>query len=66
MKKILRTIWKAKVPLSNKVEASLHLTANITYLLMFVDSLFFLLPTVHIRQQMEPNLLAWPHLLASA
>ena len=59
MKKILPTIWTSKVPLRNKVEASLHLTANITYLLMFVDSLFFLLPTVHIRQQMEPNLLAW-------
>ena len=59
MKKLLPTIWKSKVPLGNKVEASLHLTANITYLLMFVDSLFFLLPTVHIRQQMEPNLLAW-------
>ena len=59
MKKILPTIWKAKVPLRNKTEATLHLTANITYLLMFVDSLFFLLPTVHIRQQMDPNLLAW-------
>jgi len=59
MKKLLPTIWKSKVKLRNKIEASLHLTANITYLLMFVDSLFFLLPTVHIRQQMEPNLLAW-------
>jgi len=55
----LTTIWKSNVPFRKKAEASLHLTANITYLLMFVDSLFFLLPTVHIRQQMEPNLLAW-------
>jgi len=59
MKKLLPTIWKSNVPFRKKAEASLHLTANITYLLMFVDSLFFLLPTVHIRQQMDPNLLAW-------
>ena len=59
MKKLLPTIWKSNIPLRKKTEASLHLTANTTYLLMFVDSLFFLLPTVHIRQQMEPNLLAW-------
>ena len=59
MKKLLPTIWSSKIELRQKVEASLHLTANITYLLMFVDSLFFLLPTVHLRQQMGPGLLAW-------
>ena len=59
MKKILPDILKAPISLRNKVEASLHLTANITYLLMFVDSLFFLLPSVHIRQEMGPNVLAW-------
>lgn len=58
MKKLLPTIWSSKILLRQKVEASLHLTANITYLLMFIDSLFFLLPAVHIRQQMEPTLLA--------
>lgn len=59
MKKLLPTIWAAQIPMRQKIEASLHLTANITYLLMFIDSLFFLLPTVHIRQQMDPNFLAW-------
>ena len=59
MKKLLPTIWTSKIQLRQKIEASFHLTANITYLLMFVDSLFFLLPTVHIRQQMEPGLIAW-------
>jgi cellulose synthase/poly-beta-1,6-N-acetylglucosamine synthase-like glycosyltransferase len=59
MKKILLPIWKAPISLRRKFEASLHLTANITYLLMFVDSLFLLLPSVHIRQQMDPNLLTW-------
>jgi len=59
MKKILPDILKAKISVRNKIEASLHLTANITYLLMFVDSLFFLLPAVHIRQEMGTSLLAW-------
>ena len=59
MKKILPDILKSKISLRNKIEATLHLTANITYLLMFIDSLFFLLPTVHIRQEMGTNLLAW-------
>jgi len=59
MKKLLPTIWKAKISWRNKVEATFHLTANITYLLMFIDSVFFFLPTVHIRQQMDPNFLIW-------
>jgi len=59
MKKLLPTIWKSGLPLKTKAEATLHLSANITYLLMFIDSLFFLLPSVHIREQMGPNLLAW-------
>ena len=59
MKKLLPTIWASKIALKNKVEATLHLTANLTYLFMLIDSVFFLLPTVHIRQQMDPNLLAW-------
>lgn len=59
MKKLLPTIWRSKIALKNKIEATLHLTANLTYLVMCIDSLFFLLPTVHIRQTMAPNMLVW-------
>ena len=59
MKKLLPTIWASSMTLKTKTEATMHLTANITYLLMFIDSLFFLLPSVHIREQMGTNLLAW-------
>jgi len=59
MKKLLKTIWSAPIAMKNKVEASLHLTANITYLFMFVDSLFFLLPSIHIRQSADFSLLTW-------
>ena len=59
MKKLLPTIWASDISRKSKVEATFHLTGNISYLLMFVDSLFFLLPTVHIREQMGPNPLIW-------
>ena len=59
MKKLLPTIWASDAPRKAKVEATFHLTGNISYLLMFIDSLFFLLPTVHIREQMGPNPLIW-------
>jgi len=59
MRKLLPTIWKADIPRKAKIEATFHLTGNISYLLMFVDSLFFLLPTVHIRQDMASNFLVW-------
>jgi len=59
MLKLLPTIWKSDAPRKTKVEATFHLTGNISYLLMFIDSLFFLLPTVHIREQMEPSFLIW-------
>lgn len=59
MRKLLPTVWAAKIPLKAKIEATFHLTANISYLLMFVDSLFFLLPTVSIREQMGHNPLIW-------
>jgi len=59
MKKLLRDIWKSPVSLHAKIEASFHLTANICYLLMFVDSVFFLLPSVHIRQTIDAGFLVW-------
>ena len=59
MKKLLPAIWKANIPQKTKIEATFHLTGNLSYLLMFIDSLFFLLPAVHIREQMAPNPLVW-------
>lgn len=59
MKRVLRTVWKSPATLHAKVEATLHLTGNFSYMLMFVDSLFFLLPAVHIREQAEWHFLAW-------
>lgn len=59
MRKLLPTIWAADIPRHAKVEASFHLTGNLCYLFMFIDSVFFLLPSVHIRESMGFNILAW-------
>jgi len=59
LKKIIPTVFAAKLPLKIKLEAFFHLVGNFSYLFIFFDSLFFLLPTVHIREQMGPNPLVW-------
>jgi len=59
MRKLLPTIWAADIPRNTKIEASFHLTGNLSYLFMFIDSVFFLLPSVHIRESMGFNVLAW-------
>ena len=47
-KKLLPTIWRSRVPLKIKIEATLHLTANIAYPLMIIFSLI-LLPAMIVR-----------------
>lgn len=53
-KKILPRLWKSKVPLKVKIEATFHLTNNISYLLMIAVCLL-MFPSVLIR-----NKLGWP------
>jgi cellulose synthase/poly-beta-1,6-N-acetylglucosamine synthase-like glycosyltransferase len=59
MKKLLLPIWKSPISLHAKIEASFHLTGNFCYMLMFIDSVFFLIPSVHIRQSLDLSLLGW-------
>lgn len=59
MKKTLMTVWRSPLPRRTKIETTFHLTGNVTYLLMLIDSLFFLLPSVHIRESADLNFLAW-------
>ena len=47
-KKLLPAIWRSRVPLKVKTEATLHLTANIAYPLMIVFSVI-LLPAMIVR-----------------
>ena len=47
-KKLLPKIWKSRVPLSVKIEATFHLTNNLSYPLMIILCLL-LLPAMYIR-----------------
>jgi len=53
MMKMLKTVWKAKIPFSKKFESTFHLSNNLAYLVMMVDTLIFLLPSLYIRAQHE-------------
>lgn len=59
MKKLLIPVWRSDAHLAVKAEASFHLMSNISYTLMLIDSLFFLLPSIYIREQAGLGLLTW-------
>lgn len=54
-KKILPRVWRSSIPLALKVEATFHLTANSTYLLMLAMALL-MLPVFEIRAELD-----WRH-----
>ncbi len=50
MRKLLPQIWRSRFPLSVKLEASFHLTGNLCYLLMLINSIAFVIPAMVLRQ----------------
>ena len=56
-RKILPGVWRARLPLKVKVEATVHLTANSCYLLMLLMAVL-MLPVLEIRKSMP-----WEHRL---
>lgn len=48
--KMLRTIWRQPFSFGKKLEATFHLSNNLAYLVMLIDSIFFLLPSILIRE----------------
>jgi len=58
-KKILPQLWRSNQPLHVKVEASFHLTGNICYLLMLLDCVFFLVPSMFIREAQGFEFYLW-------
>ena len=51
-RKILPRVWRSPVPLAVKIEATFHLTANSTYLLMLAMALL-MLPVFEIRAELD-------------
>lgn len=69
MKKMLGTVWRAPISLKKKIEASFHLSNNLAYFVMLVDTLFFLLPSLWLREKYQTDQMLWldvPLLLLSS
>ena len=59
MKKMLGTVWRAPIGFWKKVESTFHLGNNLAYLIVLFDTLFFLAPSIFIREQLEIPALLW-------
>ncbi len=52
MKKLLPQIWRSDIPLKVKMEATFHLTGNLAYILMVINSIFFVIPSMVVREDL--------------
>jgi cellulose synthase/poly-beta-1,6-N-acetylglucosamine synthase-like glycosyltransferase len=69
MMKMLPTVWKAKLPISKKIESTFHLSNNLAYFVMLIDTLFFLVPSLFLRDKYDLFNMLWldiPLLLMSS
>lgn len=69
MMKMLPTVWKAKIALTKKIESTFHLSNNLAYFVMLVDTLFFLVPSLFLRDKYDYLNIWWvdvPLLLMSS
>lgn len=66
MLKLLPTIWRAPISWRHKLEATLHFASNLSHLLILIDSLFFLIPAIVLRQTILPYPPLWVDLLLFA
>lgn len=53
MLKLLPTIWRADVPWAVKLEATFHLAGNIAFVLMTINAIFFLIPGMVFRRELD-------------
>lgn len=59
MLKMLPKVWAAPIKLRYKIESSFHLANNLAYLLMLVDTIVFLIPSIWIRDQFNIEYIWW-------
>lgn len=59
MMKMLKTVWKSKIPFTKKIESTFHLSNNLAYLVMMLDTLIFLLPSLYYRAQYDHVNIWW-------
>lgn len=69
MKKMLGKVWRAPVPLKVKIESTFHLSNNLAYMVVLVDTLIFLLPSIWLREVYQLKTMLWldiPFLILSS
>lgn len=59
MLKMLKTVWRAPLSLKVKLESTFHLSNNLAYLVMLTDTLFFLIPSLLIREYYGIQQIFW-------
>lgn len=53
MMKMLPIVWQTKLSLRKKIESTFHLSNNLAYLVMIIDTLFFLVPSLFLREKYD-------------
>ena len=59
MKKMLKSILRGEASRASKLEAAFHLTANFSYLIMLIDAVIFVLPSIYFRTHIDAPMLVW-------
>lgn len=59
MKKMLGKVWGASYPLSRKLESTFHLGNNLAYLIVLIDTIFFLIPSLWVREVYQIKQIFW-------
>ncbi len=59
LRALLAQLWQTRLPLRVKLEATVHLTSNVSYVLLLIDSLLLLAPSVVLRERFNLDGLLW-------
>ncbi|MFK7975080.1 MAG: glycosyltransferase family 2 protein, partial [Halioglobus sp.] len=59
MKKLLPQVWRSALPLRHKLEASFHLSNNMAYFVMLLDTTVFLIPSLLVRDRLQLETIFW-------
>lgn len=69
MLKMLGTVWRSPASLKHKMESTFHLSNNLAYLLLLIDTIFLLIPSIMVREHYQIEYIWWldlPLLIASS
>lgn len=59
MKKMLPDVWRSDIERRHKVEATFHLSNNLAYFIMLIDTTFLLVPSLLIRENLQLPSIIW-------